>query len=213
MKKLISLFFLFLISILFFPSCISEDVETEQTSINFKPGSWIPTEYTWRITNLLPGKTPDRLRIELFKPDGGKAWMIDGETDYKQDIGYGSWIVKVYDKNLFVPAFAQTGAWRVKFIFYSEVWIIDNYCAVAELSFNVVDGGIVDNLMAPIYLFVEGPLGWGILPTIKIPLPGIFWLLSPIWIVASLILAFRLWKAGIGGGIKILKKGGKNVEK
>lgn len=209
-EKLTSLFFLFLISVLFVPSCISEDVETtEPTSINFKPGSWIPTIWTWEIVNLIPGKSPDRLRIELFAPDGSKKWMIDGETDYKQDLGYGHWLVKVYDKDLFVPAFPMTGAWRVKFIFYNEIWIADSYCAIMPLSFNVVEGGIIENLMAPNYIFIEGPLGWGVLPTIKIPLPGWFWILSPIWVIGGIILAVRLWKAGVGGGMEKLARGKK----
>lgn len=185
-----------------------------ESSINFKPGSWIPTEFTWEITNVIPGKSPDRLRIELFTPDGEKAWMVDGETDYKKDLGYGRWLVQVYDKNLFVPGpFPQTGAWRIKFIFYSEVWIIDNIVADPFHTFNVIEGGLLENLMAPIYIFMEGPLGWGVMPTFKLALPGLFWCLSPFWIVAALIIAIRLWKESIGRGMKKLTRGKKYVEK
>lgn len=217
MERITSLFFLFLILILLVcPSCISEDVETTTPDINFKPGSWIPTVHTWRITNVIPGKSPDRLRVELFRPDGTKAWMVDGETDYVENLGYGVWIVKSYDKDMFVPAFPQTGAWRVKFSFYSKIWDfpkLDNIVVAPEESFNVVEGGIMDNLMAPIYIFIEGPLGLGVIPTVKMALPGLFWLISPILVIIGVIITVRYWKAGLGGGMERLSRGRKNVKK
>ena len=64
----------------------------------------------------------------------------------------------------------------------------------------------MDNLMAPIYIHSEGPLGLGILPEMNIALPGIFWIIIlPVLIIVGLILGIRYWKATIPAGIKKLK--------
>lgn len=194
-----------------------------QTSSGFKysANSELPIEGTYHMDKIAAtvlwklGKRPDMVRISLKSPTGDTKYVINMEGG-----AYGftdtDFVIELKDVDLKVPAFASMGAWRVEILWYHNIWgPIENNFAKFSTSYIVGESGIMDNIMAPIYIH------WDTIPIaqmddINIALPGIFFLSMIVWIPVVSLLLLMYVKSSYKIGMHLFKRqigGTKNVKK
>ena len=194
-----------------------------QTSGGFKysANSELPIEGTYHMDKLSAnillalGKRPDSVRITLKSPTGDTKYVLNMEGG-----AYGftdtDFVIELKDVDLKVPAFPSMGAWRVEITWYHNIWgPIENNFAKFSTSYIVGESGIMDNLMAPIYIH------WDAIPIVQkddvnIALPGIFFLSMVIWIPAVSIFLLMYVKSSYKIGMHLFKRqigGAKYVKK
>jgi len=200
--SIVLFFFLFTISPVY--SQEITPLQEEQTSTNqiLTANSVLPIYTTYSIGKI-PLKYPDRIRFELIKPDGSKAYVVDEKTKKIVDKG-NYWLVTIEDPLLRVPAFPSQGQWRLELTFYSKIWIIENYCGKVRYEYNVGESSLMENLQAPIYFHQDAFLFLG--GEINIELPCILILSMPIWIVIIFIIVARVWISGLSTAMAVVKK-------
>ena len=181
--------------------------EDGSSSVSLSANSVMPIYTHWKIGKI-PLKYPDRIRFELIKPDGSKAYVVDAKTKKVVDKG-DHWLVTIKDPLLRVPAFPSQGRWKLELTFYSKVWIIENYCAKGTYRYNVGESSLMENLQAPIYIHMDGILGIG---EMNMELPCILILSMPIWIVIVFVIVAKVWTSGLSTAIAVVKKS-KEVKK
>lgn len=230
------LFFLLGLIILLFiiPNTITATdfhiTDTEvQTSSGFKysANSELPIEGIYHMDKNAAtvlwalGKRPDMVRISLKSPTGDTKYVINMEGG-----AYGftdtDFIIELKDVDLKVPSgFAgigspAMGAWRVEITWYHNIWgPIENNFAKFSTSYIVGESGIMDNIMAPIYIHYDT------IPIVQkddvnIALPGIFFLSMPVWMIAVSLLLLMYIKSSYKIGMHLFKRqigGTKNVKK
>jgi len=156
----------------------------------------------------MAGKRPDRVRIYLENNIGENKFVFNDETTWGETSEH-FW-VRLEDPNIQIPAFAESGPWKLKITFYSNVWILENKFSEIHYVFSVGQSSIVDNLFAPIYIF------WDSIPLfgsddVGIALPGIIYITMFVWIpllLIGLVIYFRL-STKIGLALARRFKGGK----
>jgi len=201
--SIVLFFFLFTISPVY--SQEITPLQEEQTSTNqiLTANSVLPIYTTYSIGKM-PLKYPDRIRFELIKPDGSKAYVVDTTTKKIVDKGY-YWLVTIEDPLLRVPAFPTQGQWRLELTFYSKIWIIENkFPKKIVYRYNVGESSLMENLQAPIYFHQDAFLFFW--DEINIELPCILILSMPIWIVIIFIIVARVWISGLSTAMAVVKK-------
>jgi len=160
---------------------------------------------TYTVANILPGKSPDLVRFELFNPSKELVYKVDDRPFSLRNVGYGVWIVEV-NKDLRVPAFALVGLWSIKITFFNKWATLDNVVATWETTFSVGESSLVDNIMAPIYLTWGGVavVGWG---SFSFALPCIFWLSSPFWILTIFFIVLAFYKKSVVIAVVVVREG------
>jgi len=161
------------------------------------------------------GKRPELVKIYLKSPSGETKYKIDQETD-----SYGFtddyFAIELRDVDLRIPSnwglgSPEVGYWRVEVTWYSESWLSDNHFAGFTSQYLVGESGIMDNVMAPIYIYNDmfGMFASG--DELSFALPGLFWLSALIWIPAVSIGLLMYTKSSYRIGMHLFKKqsGGK----
>jgi len=200
--SIVLFFFLFTISPVYSQEITPLQEEQTSTSQIFTANSVLPIDTHWKIGKI-PGKYPDKIRFELIKPDGSKAYVVDTTTKKIVDKGY-YWLVTIEDPLLRVPAFPTQGQWKLDLTFYSKIWIIENYCGKVSYRYNVGESSLMENLQAPIYFHQDAFLFFG--GEINMELPCILILSMPIWIVIIFIIVARVWISGLSTAMAVVKK-------
>ncbi|RLF34538.1 MAG: hypothetical protein DRM98_00315 [Thermoplasmata archaeon] len=198
--SIVLFFFLFTISPVYSQEITPLQEEQTSTSQTLTANSVMPIYSTYSIGKK-PLKYPDRIRFELIKPDGSKAYVIDTTTKKIVDKG-DYWLVTIEDPLLRVPAFPTQGQWRLELTFYNKIWIIENYLEKHIYRYNVGESSLMENLQAPIYIHADGILGIG---EMNMELPCLLILTIPLWLVAVAIIVLNIWKIGLITSISILK--------
>jgi|GEM_PF-2638883 len=199
--SIVLFFFLFTISPVYSQEITPLQEEQTSTSQIFTANSVLPIDTHWKIGKI-PGKYPDKIRFELIKPDGSKAYVIDTTTKKIVDKG-DYWLVTIEDPLLRVPAFPSQGQWRLELTFYNKIWIIENkFPKKIVYRYNVGESSLMENIQAPIYIHVDGILGIG---EMNMELPCLLILTIPLWLVAVAIIVLNIWKIGLITSISILK--------
>ena len=200
---------------------ITEDEVQTAGGVRFSANSEIPIEGTYHLDKNVAtalwaiGKRPSMVRIYLKDPMGNTKYVLSMEGG---EYGFTDtdFIMVLKDVNLKVPAFAKSGAWRVEINWYHNIWgVIENNFAKFSTTFIVGESGIMDNLMAPVYIYIDA------IPIISkddigIALPGIFFLSMIIWIPAVSIGLLMYVKSSYKIGMHLFKRqigGKKNVKK
>jgi hypothetical protein len=233
LKPSIFFFLILVLSSLLVGSVSAETTET--TGLNLSPGSEVPMGEVeafnikiiyYSIIPVLDTWEPISVKWELINANGETAYIASGEVldaisrggtpPVGLIPGYANWDVYIKNPHLQIPAFATPGAWRLKLVICDTGLILgwEQKCVdVAYWSMIVKEGSVWDHLMAPIYVHVDKFLG--VFGGLDFAIPCIILLTSPAWICILAIVVIRVWKAGIGGGFEILRKGGtiRNVEK
>jgi len=199
--SIVLFFFLFTISPVYSQEITPLQEEQTSTSQIFTANSVLPIHSTYSIGKK-PLKYPDRIRFELIKPDGSKAYVVDTTTKKIVDKGY-YWLVTIEDPLLRVPAFPTQGQWRLELTFYNKIWIIENYLEKHIYRYNVGESSLMENLQAPIYIHIEGILRAG---EMNMELPCILILSMPVWIVMIFIIVARVWISGLSTAVAVVKK-------
>lgn len=226
-------FFILVLSSLLVGSVQAEPTET--TGFNLSPGSEIPMGEVvafnikiiyYSLIPVLDTWEPINVKWELLNEYGETAYIAEGEVvaAYSKGgtppigiiPGYADWDVYIKNPHLQIPAFAGPGSWRLKLVICDTGLILgwEQKCVdVAYWTVIVKEGSLLDDFKAPIYIHFDKFLG--LFGGFDLAIPPIIWLTSPAWICAIVIVVVRVWKAGIGGGLEILKSGGiaKDVKK
>ena len=167
------------------------------------------------------GKRPELVKIYLKNPAGETKYKIDAESGpYGFTDEY--FAIQLKDVDLRIPANSfgfsspDMGAWRVEVTWYSEGWLSDNHFAGVTSSYIVGESDLMDNLMAPNYIYMDmfGVFASG--DEISIALPGIFFLSMLIWVPAVSIGLLMYIKSSYKIGMHLFKResgGKKNVKK
>ena len=209
--------------------------ETAETTFNLSPGSEVPMGEVvafnikiiyYSLIPVLDTWEPIVAKWELINAYGETAYIAEADVvaAYSKGgtppigiiPGYADWDVYIKNPHLQIPAFATPGSWRLNLVICDTGLILgwEQKCVdVAYWTVIVKEGSIWDHITAPIYIHFDKFLG--IFGGFDLAIPAIIWLTSPVWICVIAIVVVRVWKAGIGGGLEILKSGGiaKDVKK
>lgn len=204
---------------------ITEDEVQTSGGMRFSANSKIPIDGTYHMDTFTAqalyaiGKRPTMVRIYLKDPMGNIKYVLNIDGG-QEGVDYGftdtDFIMVLKDVDLKVPAFASMGAWRVEINWYHTIWgPLENGFAKASSNVIVGESGIMDNLMAPIYIYIDAiPIMSS--DDIGIALPGIFFLSMLIWIPAVSIFLLMYVKSSYKIGMHLFKRqigGTKNVKK
>ena len=157
----------------------------------------------------------------ILRPDGDLRWYLynaEGNIAYYKNVaeihetepgkGY------VDDPDIRVPFNPQQGMWRLDLVVKGPYFgLIEN--VIFSYYFNVGESSLTDNIMAPIYLTwggISGPLGLTHSGSFSWPLPGIFWLTSPVWILAIMFIMLAFYARSIRLAVALMKEGGKRFK-
>ena len=194
-----------------------------QTSSGFKysANSKLPIEGTYHFDKnaahalYVLGKRPSMVRISLKNPTGKTKYVINMEGG-QAGIDYGftdtDFIIVLKDVDLKIPSgFAgigspAMGAWRVEIQWYHNIWgPLENNFAKVSSSYIVGESGIMDNIMAPIYIHYDAiPIVQ--MDDINIPLPGMFFLSMIVWIPAVSLFLLMYVKSSYKIGMHLFKR-------
>jgi hypothetical protein len=206
LKKIFSFstFFFILIIICTIPvssTNINADFNEIPMSIILSANSKLPIEGTYYMPKV-PLKYPERCKIILKNPINENVYMIDSLTDKIVDKD-GYYYMTIEEKNLRIPFNPEMGNWKVEITWYQLSDLL-NPVAKATFVFPVGESDIMNNLMAPIYIWIDS------IPVISnddliLALPGIFYLSMVIWIPLLIIIVLRYTKTSFQIGKKLLK--------
>lgn len=161
--------------------------------------------------------------LEALTMPGIKAvkWQLknpSGEVVYEKDVT-GDWegfsigavsLVCVPEPDIRVPAFASAGSWTLTLMVSKDVlWLWEHTYDLGRFHFNVGESSLVDNLFAPIYFAWGGIMGQG---GFSVALPCIFWLSSPVWILAIMFIMLAFYVRSIKLAVGLIKEGGKRFK-
>lgn len=197
---------------------VEEQLPTSSSSFsaNSNIGILIPKYFTiqrpewWDITKW--GKYPDRVRVTLLDPTNNKKYFIDTELEMIQETD-DEWQVYLGELDLKIPAFPEQGPWRVNIVMYTYLLGIQNKVAeITYTGFNVGESSILDNLLAPIYIYID------IMPVKAdddkaIALPGVFYISMLVWIPLVFFAVIIYIRSSYVIGTKLYRKIKKQMKK
>jgi hypothetical protein len=135
-----------------------------------KPGTILPlTLKDYEITTdtaILPDWRPSHVKWSLISPSGDVAYVVDSSLDSVTQVSGGipivgstTWSISEDSGTMKIPAFAEPGSWRVNAKFYDrQLFIFYNQEGADIYSLRVDEGGITDNLNAPMTYVFNVPL-------------------------------------------------------
>lgn len=204
-NKTIPILFLSLVLIsLTYPSINADSTSAPSGDIQFSAGSKLPigrtvfeipippTGFSWIID----------LRWHLYDPEGNIVFYKDINEVYVDKEAGKMW---VEDPEIYVGWLPQQGQWKVDLTsgFFDQ--------KIRYEAFNVGESSFVDNIMAPIYW------SWGGVPVVGVgefswALPSVFWLTSPIWVLAIMFIALAFYVRSIRLAASLVKESGRRFK-
>ena len=178
--------------------------DSDSSDEGYKPGDEVYVRFPSTGTAYIPTLVgePTYVRYFLKDPLGDTIYVEEHEITYKKDelIGWS-----VYDEHqITIGAFPREGVWKLEGEFHATVGIIDVGSIIPlTIEFYVVEGSIIDNIMAPIYLHGENPLSF-IFGTVDIALPALIYPIVVImFIIVLLVINNRMRDARM---VRLVKK-------
>lgn len=183
--------------------------------------------YGWIVEAVYWGGQPNGARWMLRDPSNKVVYQADSEEfEIIERVGTPSrppwwpfflpwpevafYVFAMSIPDIKVPAFPTQGGWKLELYIY-DTSVIEHNMLFATWHFSVGESDLMDSLFAPLYLTLGGVpvLGWGAFST---ALPGIFWLVSPAWILGIFFIALVLYTRSFKLAIGLIKESGKRFK-